>query len=124
MSNPPAISLVPGVAQAFKVVVIANNVLPDGSNPGQVDTTSTLVLEPIQGTGPSGSIVCIPSIDPIDNRRVICTPGVVQPGSTPIPWSFRVKANGRTAAVIASGTTSAPPDVSGTSWDGNPVVGV
>lgn len=122
MSNPPTITLSPGSAQAFKVVVTANAVQPDGTNPGQVDLTSTLVIEPISGTGPNGPIVCIPSIDPTDNRRIICTPATLPSGGPPVSWSFRVRAPGRSSTVIASGITNAPVDVSGVSWDGSPVV--
>jgi hypothetical protein len=118
MSNPPSISLLPGVPKSFRVIVTANNVLPDGSNPGQLDTTTPLIIDPISGTGPNGAIVCIPSVDPSDNRRVVCAPGATQPGAAPAPWSFHVRANGRTVVVIASGTTAAPADVSGVSWDG------
>lgn len=121
MSNPPSIALTPGMPQAFKVIVTSNAVQPDGTNPGQVDATSPLVLENIQNASGS-TAACVPSVDPGDNRRVVCTPGAIPPGSTPIQWSFRVRVNGRTATVIASGTTSAPPDISGTSWDGSPVV--
>jgi hypothetical protein len=120
MPNPPSITLVPGVAQAFTVVVTANGVLPDGTNPGVVDTTSVLTFENVQGT--TGSTpVAVPSVDPGNNHRVIVTPGTLNPGSTPLPWSFRVKVVGRTAFVAVSGSTSAPPDVSGVAWDGNPV---
>ena len=126
MPNPPPIALTPPVPQALVVVVTANGVQPDGSNPGSVDTTSALTIEPVQNTqGPSGSTgtpAVIVSIDSANNRRVIMTPAVVgAPGGTGLPWSFRISAAGRTAKVVASGTTASPVDVSGVAWDGQPV---
>ncbi len=120
MPNPPSINLLPGVPQAFGVIVTANGVQPDGSNPGQVDNTSPLVFEPIQNSSGSNAAV-VPTVDPVNNRRVICTPGALNPGVVPTAWSFRVKVVGRTATVTVTGSTAAPPDVSGVTWDGNPV---
>jgi hypothetical protein len=116
MANPPTIHLSAGQPQAFTVVVTANAVQPDGSNPGTIDTTTPLTLENVQNA--AGQAVT-PSIDPANNRRIICTPAVLAFGATPLPWSFRVKATGRTTFVHATGDTSAPIDVSGVSWDGN-----
>lgn len=122
MSNPPSISLAPGAPQAFIVIVTANAVsVVDGTNPGSVDTTTPLNFEGVQGFGPAAPIGVIASVDPTNNRRVIVTSGALQPGSPDQPWSFRVKAAGRTAFVTASGHTSAPADVSGVGWDGGTV---
>lgn len=118
MSNPPSISLSAGIPQAFRVVVTANGVQADGSNPGVLDTSSVLTIENVQNANGTGVLA---TVDPGDNRRVVCTPGVLAPGGTSVPWSFRVKVPGRTSFVTASGTTAAPADVSGVSWDGNPV---
>jgi hypothetical protein len=119
MPNPPSVSLLPGQPQAIGVVVTANAVQPDGSNPGIPDTTTPLAFENVQNASGAGAAV-IPSVDPGNNRRIIMTPGVLAVGGSPIPWSFRVKATGRTAFVTVSGTTAAPPDVSGVAWDGVP----
>ncbi len=121
MPNPPLIPLVPGVPQALVVIVTANGVLPDGTNPGAVDTTSALIFENIQNTPPFATVAATPSIDPNNNRRVIITPGPLAPGSATLPWSFRIRVAGRTATVGVGGSTIAPPDVSGVFWDGNPV---
>lgn len=123
MPNPTSVSLLPGQPQAIIVVVTANAVQPDGTNPGVLDTTTGLTFENMQNaTGPSAAV--IPTVDPNNNRRVIMTPGVLTVGVTPVPWSFRVKAAGRTGSVTVSGSTSAPPDVSGVAWDGNPPVAI
>ena len=121
MPNPPLIPLVPGQPQALVVVVTANGVLPDGTNPGVVDTTSLLIFENIQNTPPFATVAATPSIDPNNNRRVIVTPGALPPGSSPLSWSFRIRVAGRTATLPVGGSTTAPPDVSGVFWDGNPV---
>lgn len=119
MPNPPSIVLLPGQPQAIGVVVTANAVQPDGSNPGAVDTTTPLLFENVQNAGGTGAAV-IPSVDPNNNRRVIMTPGALAVGGTPLPWQFRVKAAGRTLFLVIGGNTSAPPDVSGVAWDGLP----
>lgn len=119
MPNPPSITLLPGQPQALGVIVTANAVQPDGSNPGVVDSTTPLTLENGQNAAGANAAV-VPSIDPNNNRRVIMTPGALTPGGTSVPWSFRVKAAGRTGFTTVSGTTSAPPDVSGVAWDNVP----
>jgi hypothetical protein len=112
--------LAAGVPQAVVVVVTANAVQPDGSNPGVVDSTTVLTFEGVQNASGAGAAV-VPSIDPVNNRRVIMTPGALAIGAGSLPWSFRIKAPGRTTFVLMSGTTAAPLDVSGVAWDGNPV---
>lgn len=122
MSNPPPITIHPGAPVAFTVVVTANSVDPaTGINSGSVDTTTPLIFEYLQGgpADPAGPAV-IASVDPANNRRVICTSGPLQPGQSDRPWSFRVKAAGRTTFLTASGMSQAAPDVSGVSWDGTP----
>jgi hypothetical protein len=119
MPNPPSIPLLPGQPQAIGVVVTANAVQPDGSNPGAADTTTPLTLENVQNASGAGAAV-VPSVDPGNNRRVIMTPGVLAIGASPLPWSFRIKAAGRTTFTTVSGTTAAPLDVSGVAWDGIP----
>ncbi len=119
MPNPPSITLLAGQPQAIGVVVTANAVQPDGSNPGVVDTTTALTFENIQNASGTNAAVT-PTVDPNNNRRVIMTPGALAPGGIPVSWSFRVKAAGRTAFVTVSGSTSAPPDVSGVAWDNIP----
>lgn len=119
---PPTLSTIPllaGQPQAIGVVVTANAVQLDGSNPGSADTTTPLTFENVQNAaGPSAAV--IPSVDPGNNRRVILTPGVLTVGSSSLPWSFRVKAAGRTGFLTVAGSTTAPPDVSGVAWDGVP----
>lgn len=120
MSNPPPITIHPGAPIAFTVVVTANSVdLATGINSGAADTTTALTFEYIQG-GPTDTNAVVASVDPANNRRVICTAGPIQPGQPDRPWSFRVKAAGRTTFTTASGTSQAAPDVSGVSWDGTP----
>lgn len=119
MLNPPSIPLLAGQPQAIGVVVTANAVQPDGSNPGVPDTTTPLTFENVQNASGVGAAV-VPSVDPGNNRRVIMTPGALAIGASPLPWSFRVKAAGRTTFVTVSGTTAAPLDVSGVAWDGVP----
>ena len=120
MPNPPSISLSGGVAQYLAVIVTINNVQLDDSNPGQVDTTTPLTFEGLQGYG---TAVNATELAPLaDGRRVVrINPGQLQPGTATQPWSFRVKAAGRTGFVTLTGTTAAPPDVSGVTWDGTPV---
>lgn len=118
MANPPPIHLAAGAPQAFTVIVTANGVQSDGTNPGTVDTTSNLTITSLQNA--AGQAVS-PTIDPTNNRRIICTPAVLAPGGTLLPWSFRLSVVGRTATMTATGDTSAPPDVSGVSWDGSAV---
>lgn len=125
MPNPPPIHLLPGSAsagppivgaQSLTVVVTANGVLPNGSNPGSVDTTTPLTITPLQNA--AGQAVTV-SIDPANNRRIICAPTVLSPpGGTGLPWSFRVSAAGRTTTLLVSGDTASPADVSGVGWDG------
>lgn len=119
MPNPPSISLLPGQPQAIGVVVTANSVQPDGTNPGVADTTTALTFENVQNASGANAAVT-PSVDPNNNRRVIMTPGALTVGSSSVPWSFRVKAAGRTGFTTVSGTTAAPLDVSGVAWDGIP----
>lgn len=119
MANPPSIPLLPGQPQAIGVVVTANAVQLDGSNPGAVDTTTVLTFENIQNASGASAAV-VPTIDSNNNRRVILTPGSPAVGIPPTPWSFRIKAAGRTTFVTVTGTTAAPPDVSGVAWDGVP----
>jgi len=119
MPNPPSIALLPGQPQAIGVVVTANSVQPDGSNPGVVDTTTPLTFENVQNASGASAAV-VPTVDPNNNRRVIMTPGALTVGGTPVPWSFRVKAAGRTGFTTVSGSTAAPPDVSGVAWDNVP----
>lgn len=119
MPNPPSIALLPGQPQAINVVVTANAVQPDGSNPGAVDSTTPLTFENMQNASGASAAV-IPSVDPSNNRRVIMTPGALTAGGTSVPWSFRVRAAGRTGFTTVSGNTAAPPDVSGVAWDGVP----
>lgn len=130
MLNPPSITLTPGAAsagppivgpQAVTVIVTANGVQPDGSNPGAIDTTTALTLTPLQGAAiaPSVGAGCSIQVDPGNNRRIIITPAILTPGASQQPWSFRVSAAGRTATVTFSGNTLAPLDVSGVAWDGN-----
>jgi hypothetical protein len=124
MSNPSLISgvsLVPGVPQAFNVVVLANAVQADGTNPGTPDTTTPITFDGIQNAGPAAPIAVVPSVDPTNNRRVIITtgPGLVA-GGTSLPWSFRVKAAGRSGFLTVTGSSAAPADASGVFGDGNP----
>lgn len=130
MPNPPSITLIPGPSnpgppivgpQAVSVVVTANGVLPDGSNPGTVDTVTPLTLTPQQGVAiaPSVGVACTIQIDPNNNRRVIMTP-TAAPGGGNQPFSFRVSAAGRTQTVLFSGTAQPVADVSGVAWDGVP----
>jgi hypothetical protein len=114
MSNPPAINFViPFAPIAFHVVVNANGVQPDGTNVPVPDLTSTLVIGNISGaTGFSAAI------DPGDNRRVIVTPGLLAPGSGATAWGFRVSVAGKSAVVNVTGSTPAPAEASGVSWDG------
>lgn len=122
MLNPPPVHLLPGQAQAITVFVNSNGVQPDGSNPGVPDTTSPLIIEPVQNASGASAAV-VPTVDPNNNRRVIMTPAVTQifnPQQT-IPWSFRIKAANRTQFVTVGGDTLSPPDASGVFWDGNPV---
>lgn len=117
VSNPPNINFaIPFVPQAFRVVVNANGVQPDGTNVATPDTTSALIFTSV--ANPSAAV---PSIDPLDNRRVIVTPGPVTPGAAPIAWAFRVSVAGRPGQVLVQGSTPAPPDLSGVSWDGSPI---
>lgn len=117
MPNPPNITLQAGQPQAIGVVVTANSVQPDGSNPGVVDTTTPLTIENVQNASGANAAVTV-TIDPNNTRRVIMAPTPLTPGGTSVPWSFRIKAAGRTAFVVVSGSTFAPPDVSGVAWDG------
>lgn len=120
MPNPPSITIHPGAPVAFTVVVTQNSVDPaTGINSGAVDTTTPLTFEYLQGgpSDPAGPAVTA-SVDPASNRRVICTSGPLQAGASDRPWSFRVKAAGRTAFLTASGMSQAAPDISGVSWDG------
>ena len=119
MPNPPSISLSGGLAQFIAAIVTQNNVLPDGSNPGQLDTTTPLTFEGVQGLGTA--VNAVEDGLTTDGRRIIrINPGPLAPGGTNQPWSFRVKASGRTAFFTVSGSTTPPPDVSGVAWDGNP----
>lgn len=129
MSNPPSITLIPGSPnpgppivgpQAVSVVVTANGVLPDGSNPGTVDTTTALTLTPLQGVAiaPNVGVSCTIQVDLNNNRRIIITP-TAAPGGGNQPFSFRVSAAGRTQSVTFSGTSQPVADVSGVAWDGN-----
>lgn len=118
MSNPPAVAFtIPYVPVAVRVVVLANGVQPDGSNPGVVDTTSPLVL-----TGIAGAAYASWGVDPMDNRRVIVA-GIAPPiaQNSVFPWSFKISVAGKSNFTTVSGTTQAPSDVSGVSWDGQPV---
>lgn len=115
MTNPPAIHLAAGAPQTFGVVVTANNVQPDGSNPGAIDLTTPLTITSIQNA--AGQAVTA-MVDPGNNRRIVCTPATLAPGAGSLPWSFRVSAPGYTGSLVASGDTAAPPDVSGVVWDG------
>jgi hypothetical protein len=121
-SSTPPISIHPGAPVAFLVVVTANSVDPNtGVNTGAVDTTTPLTFEYVQGgPGDPTTAAVTASVDPGNNRRVICTAANIQPGQSDRPWSLRVKANGRTSWTVASGTSSAAPDVSGVAWDGSP----
>lgn len=114
MPNPTNLVLAAGHPVAISVFVTANGVQPDGTNPGTPDTTTPLSFEAVSGV-PAG---VQPSVDPANNRRVILTPGVLQPGGQPVTWGFRIKAAGLTAEVFASGQTNPPADVSGVFWDG------
>lgn len=116
MPNPPSIPLLPGQPQSIGVVVTANAVQPDGTNPGVVDSTTPLTFENAQNAGGANAAV-IPSVDPSNNRRVILTPGALPPGGAPVAWAFRIKAAGRSGFVTVSGSTAAPLDVSGVAWD-------
>lgn len=113
------ILLLPGQPQAIGVVVTANAVQPDGSNPGVVDLTTALTFENVQNTSGANAAMT-PSVDPNNNRRVIMTPAALTAGGASVSWSFRVKAPGRTGFTSVSGSTSAPPDVSGVAWDNVP----
>lgn len=130
MPNPPPFTLTPGTPaagppivgpQAVMVVVSDNNVLPDGSNPGTVDATSTLILTNVQGCAiaPAFGAAASIQIDAANNRRIIVTPKVLSPGASSQPFSFRVSCAGKTGTVTFSGSTLAPSDVSGVAWDGN-----
>ena len=118
MANPPAINFtIPFVPVAVRVVVNSNGVQSDGTNVPVPDVAAPLILGNF--TGPTGFTA---AVDPADNRRVIVTPGLLAPGSTPMPWSFRISVAGKIAFTTVSGTTPAPADLSGVTWDGNPVV--
>ncbi len=118
MANPPAINFtIPFAPVAVRVVVNGNGVQPDGTNVPVPDVTSPLVISGV--SGPTGFTA---AVDPSDNRRVIVTPGLLPPGSPVVSWSFRISVAGRAATTTVSGTTPAPVDLSGVTWDGNPVV--
>lgn len=118
MPNPPAINFtIPFGPVAFRVVVNANGVQPDGTNVPVPDLTSTLTL-----TGVSGPSAYNAMVDPTDNRRIIVAPALLAPGGTPVPWSFRISVAGKAATVTASGSTVTPAEASGVFWDGNPVL--
>jgi hypothetical protein len=120
MSNPPSINFtVPFAPVALRVVVNANGVLPDGTNVPSPDVTSPLVFTNMMG--PTAPIAAVPSVDPLDNRRVIITPGLLSPGPAG-SWNWRISAAGRSSFVTISGTTAAPVDASGVVWDGSAIV--
>jgi len=101
-----------------EVVVTANAVDPaTGSNPGSIDTSTTLTFDFLQGgPGPAPAAVNITEIGQAAGARVLrFAPGITTSGQ---PWSVRVSAAGRTGTVTFSGTTPAPADVSGVSWNG------
>lgn len=119
MSNPPSIPLAAGVPQFLLIVVTANAVQPDGSNPGVLDVTTPLTFEGLQGF--TTSVNASEVGQTAEGKRIVkISPGVLAVGAPVQPWSFRVKAAGRTAFTTVGGTTAAPLDVSGTSWDGTP----
>jgi hypothetical protein len=119
MPNPPSTTLAAGVPQYILIIVTANNVQPDGSNPGLLDTTTPLTFEGLQGY-PS-AVVASEDGQTTDGKRIVkLTPATLTIGTSTQPWSFRIKAANRTGLVVASGFTNAPLDVSGTAWDGTP----
>jgi hypothetical protein len=114
MPNPPAINFaIPFAPVAVGVVVSSNGVQPDGTNVPVPDTTSTLVI-----TGVSGPTGYSAVVDPANNRRVIVTPGLLTPGGTAVPWSFKISVAGKVAVVTVSGSTPVPAEASGVFWDG------
>lgn len=105
--------------QFILIVVTANAVQPDGTNPGSLDTTTPLSFENVQNLTTAVSAQEVGQTG--DGKRIVkITPATLSVGGTPLPWSFRIKAAGRTAFTTVTGSTAAPPDVSGTSWDGTP----
>ncbi|HET9893254.1 MAG TPA: hypothetical protein VFQ42_22440 [Mycobacterium sp.] len=123
MSNtPPAINFDPATraAQYAEVTVTANAVDPvTGANPGAIDRDTPLTFTYLQG-GADGATPAAVTITQIavtqDGARVLrFAPGVVQ---TAQPWSVRISAAGRTGTVTFTGTSPAPADVSGVSWNG------
>lgn len=117
MSNPPAINFtIPFVPVAVHVVVNANGVQPNGTNVPVPDTTSSLVLSIL-----SGATAISVAVDPSDNRSVIFTPGLLPPGGSQVGWSVKISVPGKSQFTTVSGNTPAPADVSGVTWDGNPV---
>lgn len=114
------INLSGGLAQYVEVFVTQNAVQPDGSNPGAVDVTTPLTFEGVQGMGTAVNPVEVSPPLASGARVVKIQPGPLAPGSSTQPWSFRVKAAGRTFFVTYGGTTQAPPDISGTADAGVP----
>jgi len=117
MPTPPNITLLPGQPQSIGVIVTMNSVQTDGSNPGAPDLTTPLTFESVQNAAGDGAAV-IPSVDPINNRRVVMTPAALAVDAPPMPWSFRVLAAGRSGFLTVTGRTTSPSDVSGVAWDG------
>lgn len=119
MPNPPAITLAAGVPQFLPILVTANAVQPDGTNPGSLDVTTPLTFEGIQGFNTAVTAAEVGQTS--DGKRIVkITPVPLAIGTPTQPWSFRIKAAGRTASTTVTGSTSAPLDVSGAFWDGTP----
>lgn len=117
MANPPPINFaIPFAPVAVGIVVTNDGVLPDGTNPGVLDTTSAVSAGVLTGDN------CVAvAVDPANNRRLIVSPKLLTPGGGTGAWTIQVSCGSRPLIMTITGTTPSPPSNAGVTWDNVPV---